>query len=392
MDFLADGNSLPADVDAELAGGLEQSLTSTSSQSANSAAVVTTADEDDICDSYDDDEDDEDDDDDDDNAAYYDDTLDFDSIQFDLDDFDSVPVTSADDILIWPDDDHNQSDNCGAKATSSSGVFELAPYTSLLTSGVCSQTNVVGMGARYETDPNRTNELVDQSMFCVDGLSSSAVCDEWLNRRSNHQMGMYSTADDFLAFQGIDQSQDPTGGCAHSIGSEHGAIFSDCGDVIRRQRRLTTSTSLNGQCRTLKVKDWASRRHRLQVAGSGNVKVKVKVSQRQAANMRERRRMRTINDAFACLRDRIPATATRSDGRTQGTNTSDSRKLSKVDTLRLAVKYIRHLSDILSNVGTTGSDSAQNDSTSDTTDFRSTQETETKIILRCQFLGRQQNS
>jgi hypothetical protein len=388
MDFLPDGDPLPADIDAGLAGDIEESLTSTGSQSGKPAAAAT-ADED-IYDSYDDDDDDNDDDDDDDedNDAYYDDTLDFDSIQFDLDDFDSVPVTSADDILIWPDDDRNQSGNYCAEMTRSSSDFEFATYASLLPSGVCSPSNGVGMGMRYETDTNRTSELVDQSMFCVDGLSTSAVCDEWLTRRSNRSLETYSAADDFLAFQMMGQPQDPTSVCAHSIGSEQDAIIGD-GDVAQHQRRLTPSTSLGSQYRKLKVKDWTSRRHRLQMAGGG--RVKVKVSQRQAANMRERRRMKTINDAFACLRDRIPATATRSDGRAQGANTNDCRKLSKVDTLRIAVKYIRYLSDILSNVGTTGGDNTHNDCTSDTTDFRSTQETETKIILRCQFLGKQCN-
>ncbi len=63
-----------------------------------------------------------------------------------------------------------------------------------------------------------------------------------------------------------------------------------------------------------------------------------KVVQRSAANQRERRRMRTINDAFEGLRTRIPMAC-------------GDRKLSKVDTLKLAVRYIQQLSELLVSSG-----------------------------------------
>jgi transcription factor 1a len=56
--------------------------------------------------------------------------------------------------------------------------------------------------------------------------------------------------------------------------------------------------------------------------------------QRSAANMRERKRMRTINDAFDGLRLRIP-------------DAREDKKISKVDTLRMAISYINRLSDLL---------------------------------------------
>ena len=56
--------------------------------------------------------------------------------------------------------------------------------------------------------------------------------------------------------------------------------------------------------------------------------------QRLAANTRERRRMKAINDAFEGLRARVPVAR-------------DDRKLSKVDTLRLAIAYIRKLSGMI---------------------------------------------
>ena len=63
-----------------------------------------------------------------------------------------------------------------------------------------------------------------------------------------------------------------------------------------------------------------------------------KVQQRQAANMRERRRMKTINEAFDKLRTSIPIS-------------DDDHKLSKVDTLRLAIRYIQRLRDIVHVTG-----------------------------------------
>ncbi|OCT63715.1 hypothetical protein XELAEV_18044815mg [Xenopus laevis] len=57
---------------------------------------------------------------------------------------------------------------------------------------------------------------------------------------------------------------------------------------------------------------------------------------RQAANVRERRRMLSINSAFEELRSRVPTFPY-------------EKRLSKIDTLRLAIAYIALLSDILSS-------------------------------------------
>lgn len=65
-----------------------------------------------------------------------------------------------------------------------------------------------------------------------------------------------------------------------------------------------------------------------------------KLHQRRAANVRERRRMRTINDAFEHLRKRVPQAA-------------EDKKTSKVDTLKLAVKYINDLTELLKSCGET---------------------------------------
>uniref|UniRef100_A0A8C8R877 BHLH domain-containing protein n=1 Tax=Pelusios castaneus TaxID=367368 RepID=A0A8C8R877_9SAUR len=56
--------------------------------------------------------------------------------------------------------------------------------------------------------------------------------------------------------------------------------------------------------------------------------------QRQAANARERDRTHSVNSAFGALRMLIP------------TEPAD-RKLSKIETLRLAASYISHLANVL---------------------------------------------
>lgn len=58
------------------------------------------------------------------------------------------------------------------------------------------------------------------------------------------------------------------------------------------------------------------------------------VQQRQAANLRERKRMQSINDAFEGLREHIPTLPY-------------EKRLSKVDTLRLAIGYINFLAEII---------------------------------------------
>ena len=60
------------------------------------------------------------------------------------------------------------------------------------------------------------------------------------------------------------------------------------------------------------------------------------VQQRQAANLRERKRMLSINEAFEGLRAHIPTLPY-------------EKRLSKVDTLRLAIGYISFLTELVEN-------------------------------------------
>ncbi|XP_045169434.1 pancreas transcription factor 1 subunit alpha-like [Mercenaria mercenaria] len=82
------------------------------------------------------------------------------------------------------------------------------------------------------------------------------------------------------------------------------------------------------------------------------------LQQRHAANLRERRRMQSINEAFEGLRSHIPTLPY-------------EKRLSKVDTLRLAIGYISFLADMVNS----------SDSTDDP--FRNTLENSRKVIIHC---------
>ncbi|KAK2168992.1 hypothetical protein NP493_1209g00023 [Ridgeia piscesae] len=60
----------------------------------------------------------------------------------------------------------------------------------------------------------------------------------------------------------------------------------------------------------------------------------ITIDQRRAANIRERRRMFQLNEAFDILRKRVPTFAY-------------EKKLSRIDTLKLAVTYIEFMTDML---------------------------------------------
>lgn len=109
-------------------------------------------------------------------------------------------------------------------------------------------------------------------------------------------------------------------------------------------KKKTTGKASGPQCYDSEDYDSSPKHHGSDVEnGSKNSKKKRRrprltglSKQRQAANARERSRTHSVNSAFSALRVLIP------------TEPSD-RKLSKIETLRLASSYIAHLGSMLVN-------------------------------------------
>ncbi|XP_049920053.1 transcription factor 15 [Epinephelus moara] len=100
-------------------------------------------------------------------------------------------------------------------------------------------------------------------------------------------------------------------------GGGGGGGGSRAGAPRRRRRRRRSSSGGDGGC-----------------GGGGGACLAGVSKQRQAANARERDRTHSVNTAFTALRTLIP------------TEPAD-RKLSKIETLRLASSYISHLANVL---------------------------------------------
>ncbi|XP_066500922.1 transcription factor 15 [Hoplias malabaricus] len=102
----------------------------------------------------------------------------------------------------------------------------------------------------------------------------------------------------------------------------------------------TRSGSDGGGCCASAESQRRLRRHRRRAengggyAGGGSMGGVLIIKQRNAANARERDRTQSVNTAFTALRTLIPTEP-------------EDRKLSKIETLRLACSYISHLANVL---------------------------------------------
>ncbi|XP_072536964.1 transcription factor 15 [Salminus brasiliensis] len=97
-------------------------------------------------------------------------------------------------------------------------------------------------------------------------------------------------------------------------------------DEENRSESDGSSDQSYGCCASVDKRRRAARR-----PGTGGVLI---VKQRNAANARERDRTQSVNTAFTALRTLIPTEPV-------------DRKLSKIETLRLASSYISHLANVL---------------------------------------------
>ncbi|XP_030374490.1 pancreas transcription factor 1 subunit alpha [Scaptodrosophila lebanonensis] len=121
-------------------------------------------------------------------------------------------------------------------------------------------------------------------------------------------------------FEGSQATNGSSSGSEFFFGDEHSSESDDDDDAY--------SSGFNSdQENNEKTRSHKPRRLKLKCASQ-------MAQQRQAANLRERRRMQSINEAFEGLRSHIPTLPY-------------EKRLSKVDTLKLAISYITFLSDMV---------------------------------------------
>ncbi|KAK9300354.1 hypothetical protein QLX08_006899 [Tetragonisca angustula] len=116
------------------------------------------------------------------------------------------------------------------------------------------------------------------------------------------ELGSYPMWDSSVLYQAPPPS--------HSHMNEHGLYRQPCALLHQRSPNLPSSTT---------------KKPRRRVAT---------VSQRRAANIRERRRMFNLNEAFDKLRRKVPTFAY-------------EKRLSRIETLRLAITYIAFMGELL---------------------------------------------
>uniref|UniRef100_A0A182VQA8 BHLH domain-containing protein n=1 Tax=Anopheles minimus TaxID=112268 RepID=A0A182VQA8_9DIPT len=122
----------------------------------------------------------------------------------------------------------------------------------------------------------------------------------------------------------------------------------------QRQSRRTTQEIANVSKTTTTTREKATPKEKPKPKAAPLSKYR-----RKTANARERSRMREINSAFENLRRAVPVAVAGTSGTSSPVSSpqctgsaASSEKLTKITTLRLAMKYIRILSDMLH--GTTG--------------------------------------
>lgn len=102
---------------------------------------------------------------------------------------------------------------------------------------------------------------------------------------------------------------------------------------LEPKQQVDDAASCPGQQRRLSPASWSQDRTYPGTSRSKRRRI-ITVVQRQAANVRERKRMFSLNEAFDELRRKVPTFAY-------------EKRLSRIDTLRLAIVYISFMTDLL---------------------------------------------
>ncbi|EZA59953.1 protein Fer3 isoform X2 [Ooceraea biroi] len=142
-----------------------------------------------------------------------------------------------------------------------------------------------------------------------DEICSRQVIAAEMSQYVGGELGSYPMWDSSVLYQ----TQPPS----HPHVNEHGLYRQPCG--LLHQSRYTP----NGRSPNLPSSTTKKPRRRVAT-----------VSQRRAANIRERRRMFNLNEAFDKLRRKVPTFAY-------------EKRLSRIETLRLAITYIAFMGELL---------------------------------------------
>ncbi|XP_030045779.1 LOW QUALITY PROTEIN: pancreas transcription factor 1 subunit alpha [Microcaecilia unicolor] len=159
----------------------------------------------------------------------------------------------------------------------------------------------------------------DEEDFFTDQSSRDHLdADEFLDGRVDFLAGqMHEYYKEGRAAEG---GEDCNFSFSSSSSSSSAGFLYECGDA---------ACTLSRGCGAPRRRRWRALRRRRRARSEAELQ-----QLRQAANVRERRRMQSINDAFEGLRAHIPTLPY-------------EKRLSKVDTLRLAIGYINFLSELV---------------------------------------------
>ena len=195
---------------------------------------------------------------------------------------------------------------------------------------------------RYQADDATTG------MSEVDMISASGYCDGTTNSTTfSGDSCDSSSVDDFSSFQHMYQQhhQQPQHHPHHQQQHYHQQQFHHHHQQQQNQHQFmpvgkAQPTNFSHYHYDMQKNPFSvpSRAHARAFSANGKPKRKrvINKDQRQAANVRERRRMTTLNDAFEGLRERVPTF-------------SYEKKLSRIETLKLAMTYISFMTDVLQN-------------------------------------------
>ena len=130
-------------------------------------------------------------------------------------------------------------------------------------------------------------------------------------------------------------------------------LFESTVESSRRDLKATDISLLLGRKRSrptdecTNIDELLKKRSRKKTCVSASLAFQMEPSAVARRNERERNRVRMVNDGFSCLRQHIPYFP-------------DKKKLSKVETLRCAVAYIKHLQDLITQHDSMTSKSVEN--------------------------------